>query len=200
MNRREFIKSVALATAGVEFLRVGSVIDPGGASAASASVAPSSLTPQPVGYFEGTVLSTSNSKLLISTPTQAAMQFVLPPIPDEVWRGGPASSADIEVGDFVRLTAVQQGTARAVSKIYANLVNLRGTISNSNVSSFDLIGLKNGVAYHIDLAPDTILDVQYVNQGLPDGEIAFLIAYRDPQNQSLRATWVDVVSTNNLSV
>lgn len=197
MNRREFIKSVALATVGFEILRVASVVEPAGAS----TVASSGITnSQTIGYFDGTVLSTGNGTLLISTPTQAAMQFVMPAVPDEVWRGGPAASADIEVGDFVRLTAVQQGTAKAVSKIYANLVNLRGIVSNSQPSSFDLTGLKNGVTYQINLNADTVMDAQYAAQGVPNGETVFLIAYQNPQDHSLRATWVDVVAMTALSV
>jgi hypothetical protein len=128
------------------------------------------------------------------------MQFALPENPAEVWRGGPVSSADIEVGDFVRLMAVQQGTAMAVSKIYANMVNLRGTISNSSPSEFDLTGLKNGVVYTINLASNTVIDPQFEGQGMPEGEIAFVIAYSDPESQALKATWVDVVTTSNLSV
>lgn len=197
MNRREFVKSVALATVGVEMLRVGAFGDPFGPSVASASTVSG---PQTIGYFEGTVLSVSNGRLLVSTPTQAATQFTLPENPAEVWRGGSASSADIEVGDFVRFTAVQQGATKAVSKIYANMVNLRGSISNSSPTTFDLTGLNNGVVYSINLASNTVLDPQYQGQGVPNGEIAFVIAYLDPQSQRITATWVDVVTTTNLSV
>ena len=187
MNRRDFVKSVALATSTVSLL-------PDVLGRTAAFAAPGSGLGSALGaYFEGVVINTEPGSLVVSTPDKVAAAAILTS-DARVWRGGLTTPEAIAVGDYVQVLAAPDAAPLTISKIWANIVNLRGALTEVASDHFVLTSLNGSLKYALNTTPNTEVTVAE-GAAYSDGATAFVIGFKDPLTGVFTATLVDVVST-----
>ena len=189
MNRREFIKHVALGTASAAVLSTANLSVFG----KSATALP--LPNQPSGtagtYIVGTVVATSATSVVVSTAQAAAQSLTLPSFA-RVWRGGITGADSIMVGDFVRCWAIEQNGQLAIQKVWSNIVQLRGTVTSIEGSRVEITSFKDSQPRSAAITSNT--GSSQLLSSVQPGAPVFIIGYLDPVSGAVAATRIDVVS------
>lgn len=190
MNRRSFVKYVALAGATpVVYPAIAQASV--GPRASQTTYGPSTGASAPrtdATYFDGTITGTgSDGTITVATPSNVSNTFT---VPDTalVWRNGDVSAAALSVGDQVKLQT--DSDFQTVRQIYANLVSRRGIVINASSTALDIV---NSTTYEI-----TSFSMQASTETVPNdsscqaGQLVFVIAYVDPDSGDHYATHIDV--------
>jgi hypothetical protein len=186
MNRREFIKQVAIGGGGVALLSAVPAFSQPSASAATVSGASQGQ------YLVGTVLSAAPGSLVVSNSQSAAVAVSLPSTA-RVWRGALTDAGAIQVGDQVRAWVTPQSTQLVVAKIWANIAQIRGIVSAVGNGSFTVDELKSQRSHAIATTATTSFSAPS-SEALQENAPVFVIGYRDPVTNIFTATLVDFVT------
>jgi Domain of unknown function (DUF5666) len=193
LNRREFIKHIAIGAGGATVLSLGPFSFATERSATAAPLSTSGVAMPPGEFIAGTVMSAVPGQIIVSSPFDVSIPLSLPSTA-RVWRGALTNPAAVQVGDSVRVWATPQGTPTTVYKLWANLINLRGTVTAGLESgTFSLSELRSQHAHTLEVANTTAFPSSGPD-ALTIGTFVFVIAYRDPATSTLTATRVDIVS------
>lgn len=205
MNRREFIKSAVLGTSSVIALGAMASVAPSASAspfastglrrdALSGSIPATPSFPLPTGnYSMGTVIATSASTITVSTDSNVATVYALPP-GTHCWRMGLTTVDKVAVGDTARVVWNDVAGTPTICQIYCNLVQNRGLLSTVEDGSFSLVGQRDNALHSYAITSATQLTLSPGTELTP-GTFAYVLGYRDPVTQQLTATSVTLAVT-----